>query len=211
MKKYISNLLSDNPLCGIDVYNDTLTLSTGGISRNIKKLVLTGQEDWSRNTTAVSGISLFVLPITDALADVAPVCTHYVGSDVHIWRELKTNEITVSIISAGTQRMVVNMGTVFTETDDFKTYLAQQYSDGTPVTVWYVLSVAETETITVPTGLSGTVEGYTTQTGTPTPTSPIYPTSNNVTMWANYTPQKYSGTVWQAATGQPEQYNGSWT
>ena len=196
--KLAAPILSSAPLCGIDTYKDTLNLATGACTRQIKKVVLTGQEDWSRNTTAVSGISFFVLAITDALANIAPVCTHYVGSDVRIWRELQTNEITVSIISGSTQRMVVNTGAAYTETEEFKTYLQQQYAADTPVTIWYVLAEPTTETIIVPAGLSGTVDGFLTQATTPTPANPVYPTANTVSVFSDTKADKeYTSGEWQ--------------
>lgn len=93
---------------------------------------------------------------------------------------------------------------------DFVEWIKNQYSNNTPLTLWYVLDTAETSTISVPTGLTGTVDGYLNQSGTPTPTEPIYPTANPVTMWADYTPNIYNN-GWTTASGQPKQYNGGWT
>ena len=76
-----------------------------------------------------------------------------------------------------------NQFDISTTVEELKSYLAQQYSTGTPVTVWYVLATPETEQIIVPSGLSGTVEGYLTQSGTPTPTDPIYPVANDAVGW----------------------------
>lgn len=199
--------MSDNPLNGISTYKDTLNLATGDVTRHIKKLVLTGEENWQESQR--SGGYRFVLGIQSALQSDTTVgaksyCTHFklVGTGQTY---AQNNAYTISV----TSEILMTLG----ETErlaDFTTYLAAQYTAGTPVTLWYALETAETSSITVPTGLSGIAEGYTTQTGTPTPTNPIYPTANNVTMWANYTPNKYNGAAWQAATGQPEQYNGSW-
>ena len=78
-------------------------------------------------------------------------------------------------------------------TTAFKTYLAEQYANGTPVTVWYVLATPETEQIAVPSGLTGTIEGYLTQSGTPTQTNPVYPIANG---------EKESGGTYSINTGE---------
>ena len=56
-------------------------------------------------------------------------CTTYLGSGVAIWFCLDN----------------------ITSADDFKAFLAQEYANGTPVTVYYVLATAETESVTAPT------------------------------------------------------------
>ena len=40
------------PLCGIGTYTDSLDLSTGILTRKIKKLVLDGTEEWQTYTSA---------------------------------------------------------------------------------------------------------------------------------------------------------------
>ena len=209
LKKYIVDLMSDNPLNGKSTYKDTLNLATGDVTRHIKKLLLTGEENWSELPRA-SGyrfrLSLSPTGVqSDTTVGVKSYCSHLkIVETGYTYRN--DNAYTISDESI----LVTSLGTT-DRLADWKQFLADQYAAGTPVILWYTLETAETSSITVPAGLSGTVEGYTTQTGAPTPINPIYPTANTVTMWANYTPQKYSGTAWQAATGQPEQYNGGWT
>ena len=84
-------------------------------------------------------------------------------------------------------------------TEEFRAWLAAQYANGTPVTVWYALATPEETTVTVPSGLSGTEEGYLNQSGTPTPTNPIYPTANIVEIWL-HSLKKFEGTDWINAT-----------
>ena len=143
-----TNIYLDEPLRKIASYSDIKSKSAE--TRNIKKIVFTGEENWTKNTTAVSGTSLFLMAITDALADVAPICTHYIGSNANSYKKIPTNGITVSVMSGSTQRMVVNMGDTFTETEEFTSYLAEQYAAGTPVCLWYVLAESTTESIEAP-------------------------------------------------------------
>lgn len=215
LKKYIVDLLQDNPLNGISAYKDILTLSTGAIIRAIKKLVLTGEENWRYSTSSqVHWIENVPNDYNNTLISrITTVCTHYrciqnntgfsgmVNGDLRFYAKEESPVAHELYIKDET----------YTSAAEFKSYLAQQYANDTPVTIWYVLATLITEQITVPTGLSGTVDGYTTQSGTPTPATPIYPTANTVTMWADYTPQKFNGTAFVTVSGQPEQYNGDWS
>lgn len=166
-RKKCASLLADNPLCGIGTYKDTLDLATGAVTRKIKKLVFTGQENWTKASTF-----LYLSGLSPSASGSSCVSTHYPYS------------------STGTNKTCMVIGNLiriydntYATADGFKTFLAQQYSAGTPVTVWYVLETATTETVPVPEGLTGTVEGYLNQSGTPTPSTPIYPTANSVSSW----------------------------
>lgn len=164
------------PLCGIGTYTDSLDLSTGILTRRIKKLVLTGAEtDWRvagegstrlYNHTIGTGISYS----SEALCNVAKY------SD-----SITTSSGVAFNVVAYQGSIVIRFHAIeYATLADFKSYLAAQYAAETPVTVWYVLAEPEVSTITVPSGLTGTIEGYLIQDGTPTPESPIYPTANGV-------------------------------
>ena len=164
------------PLCGTGTYTDSLDLSTGILTRRIKKLVLTGDEsDWRSagegstrlyNHTIGTGISYS----SEALCNVA----EYSNS-------VATSSGAAFDIVAYQGTLVIRFHAIdFTTLANFKSYLAAQYSAGTPVTVWYVLAQPEVSTITIPSGLTGTIGGYLIQDGTPKPGAPIYPTANGV-------------------------------
>ena len=181
-------ILPDNPLCGISTYKDTLNLATGDCMRQIRKLVLTGEEDIDKNTQSASDyIYYFSRSYLVGRGDVLNVkCTHL--------NQIPTPGANVVGINTTTNQLVVyiNFGSTIMNAQPsgntiagVKEYLAAQYAAGTPVTIWYILGTPTTETITVPSGLSGTEEGYLNQSGTPTPTNPIYPTANNVEVWVH--------------------------
>ena len=155
-----------NPLCGIDTYKDTLDLSTGPLTRYIRKLVFDGTESWtvSESTHQAS----LQLPITAVSRTV--VSSHYKGvvqaTTGNAW------------INASLEILFIMDTVNATNVTVFKQFLATQYSAGTPVTVWYVMATPETEQITIPSHLTGTLEGYLTRTVAPTPTNPIYPIAN---------------------------------
>jgi hypothetical protein len=167
----ISNgVFLDEPLRGIGEYKDTLDLSTGVVTRRIKKLVLTGKEYWLR---ASSYAGCFYTGNAIDIASKAMFCTHLPVVSVS---DFAQGTATMS----NTHRINLWFGQFDENTtaSDFKSYLAAQYANDTPVTVWYVLAEPETETVSVPSGLSGIIEGYCIQDGTPTPENPIEVVSN---------------------------------
>ena len=177
----MEGLLSDNPLCGISTYKDTLDLSNGSCTRQIKKLMLDGTENWVSTTT-----NTFRITINDykRVAEKILMSSHYPTiTNVTDTAFIPNETCTTFLVSSSGNNYFYIRDLNQSTTNALKTYLQQQYSNGTPVTVWYVLATPTTETITVPTGLSGTEEGYLNQSDTPTPTNPVYPTANEVPMW----------------------------
>ena len=147
------------PLCGIGDYKDILNLSTGVVTRNIKKLVLDGTENCQVGTE-----NFYIFITSQGIPYSTALCTHAKNTSINnngdaLW--IKKADFPDAITAA-----------------DFKSYLAEQYANGTPVTVWYVLNTPETETVIVPTGMTGEIEGYLTQISTPTPEHPSIPKWN---------------------------------
>ena len=108
-------------------------------TRNIKKLVLTGQEDWNMPYT-----SIFRLNLNGYLRDAnnIVVCTHYKGiAPVSTVDDVGMNETALLLSSSGNNYFYIHDNR--TNLNTFTTYLQQQYSAGTPVTVWYVLATPE--------------------------------------------------------------------
>ena len=180
-EKFInSDYLKENPLCGIDTHKDELNLSTGACSRQIKKFVLTGKEYWTLQSINSYGIAnLWTRLPVDFIS-------HRLGLSSHLSVQTTpiANTETEGFYLTSRNVLYIRIDATRASTAaDFKAYLATQYANETPVTVWYISATPTTETITVPSGLSGTVEGYLNQSGTPTPTNPIYPTANTVEQW----------------------------
>ena len=182
-------ILPDNPLCGISTYKDTLNLANGSCTRIIGKYEFTGQENWVRTNAGYfyTGNAFSDYNNTQTLYQkLSSMFSHYIAT----MNDTNGNSLSngyaclyCSNSSPNNYHEVYIRDNGYSTANDFKAYLAQQYANGTPVTIWYVLAESTTETITVPSGLSGTEEGYLTQSGTPTPTNPIYPTANNVEIW----------------------------
>ena len=131
------------PLRKIGDYGDTVA-SDGTVVRRIKKIVLDGTEAWEDRPNYTSA-ARFVRSFNGLRENYVCVCTHMVGVSAstptypNIW------------INSGVQ-MIVNFSAYGTTTvEDFKQWLADEYSAGHPVEVWYVLASPTTETVTVPT------------------------------------------------------------
>lgn len=171
------------PLCGINTYSDVLDLSTGGLTRRIKKLVLTGSaSDPVRKIGGNAPYAYYYEPTgMEGSARNACLCTHVPFS----WSY--SGETPAIVIGSTLNQFFINFGKTTMDAqpsgntaEGFKEFCAAQYAAGTPVTVWYVLAEPEVTTVTVPSGLTGTIEGYLVHDGTPTPEAPIYPTANGV-------------------------------
>ena len=171
------------PLYGIGDYKDTLNLSTGVVTRKVKRLVLDGTENSLRLYTNSLGKIGFSIEKLDMLRDSRTngFCTHFVPVQSISW--VSGNNVCFgannAIIYFVFSDVIVTQYNI-TDLPSIKTYLQAQYANGTPVTIWYVLSTPETETVTVPTGMTGEIEGYLTQVSTPTPTNRSVPKWNGV-------------------------------
>lgn len=172
--KQFGSLLPDNPLCGISTYKDELNLATGACTRKIKKLMLDGTEAWFASSNA----GVYYTTKSTSLNPIYSlgICDRFVYHFVNLVANLADGEYLIDM----TNKYTWFRNNDITTLQAWKAWLAQQYANGTPVTVWYALETPTTETITVPSGLSGIEEGYLIQDSTPTPTNPIYPTANEV-------------------------------
>lgn len=213
-RKYLNSAtLKADPLCGIDTYKDTLNLASGQTTRKIKKLVLTGQENIVERTADITGNIVMRIDVTGYLrsTDFIPISSHYNGqSAISAIQQITYNNTVTFLVSSSVSNYMYIYDNQYTTAADFKSYLVAQYAAGTPVTIWYVLATPTTETISLPSGLSGTLEGLLTQSGTPTPSDPIYPTAVTGEGWYNINTYKRSVLVWNTDTAY-ERESGAWT
>ena len=119
-------------------------------TRKIKKLVLTGKENWEVFPVGTGRYFRYMISSTViAIANVG-ICSHYkrdnIGSST-----INTDIFTINAPSAGGNAVVISPSDVTLDTtSDFKTYLQQQYANGTPVCVWYVLATPTTGIVNEP-------------------------------------------------------------
>ena len=138
------------PIRKISTYVDEC-VSTGTASRPIKKLVLTGQKSGWEVFLVGSGryFRYMISSTVTAIANIG-ICSHYVQSNIGT-ATINTDVFTINAPSSGGNGVVISPSdTTISTVTDFKQYLADQYSAGTPVTIWYVLATAETESFTAP-------------------------------------------------------------
>lgn len=131
--------------------NTTTNVYLGEVqtTRKIKKLVLTGEENWTYQDT----YTRFMLYLQDAMflgLRLTPIiCTHYIV--INDGRSIDNIPNNAAYIggSAGFVQLFIKTD-LYTTAADFKSYLAQQYAAGTPITVWYVLATPETAVVNEP-------------------------------------------------------------
>jgi len=100
-------------------------------TRKIKKLVLTGEENWQAGTQ-----NFYIFVTSQGAPYSSAICTHANNS---------------SINNNGNALWIKKVDFPDTPTiDNFKSYLAAQYAAGTPVTVWYVLATETTGIVNEP-------------------------------------------------------------
>ena len=169
----------DEPLRGLGDIKDTLDVSTGVLTRRIGVVVLDGTDGHipDGNTTRyffkTIAETLTVTSTTDQL------CSHYSYAIV------ATGTANVGFRVTGTStdstRIAIRSpDTDLDTTEKYRAFYASEYANRRPVTAYYVLANPVTEQVEVPQGLTGTIEGYLTQSGTPTESVPIYPEANGV-------------------------------
>jgi hypothetical protein len=125
--------------------------------RRVKKLVLTGEEDWVIPEIS-PGTHVYRLTIGDYLRVNAniPFCTHFNGgAPVPETIYLSDMQTSFLISASGNNYYYIRDDSIETLAD-WKSYLASQYAAGTPVTVWYVLAEPETAIVNEPLAKIGT-------------------------------------------------------
>ena len=116
--------------------------------RQIKKVVFDGTEDWQG---ADNTASKYLANITDYKVDSEITCmsTHYSGANNIVSGDLIPNN-SACFYRAEYPRYFYLKGSEPITLADFKAYLAQQYANGTPVTVWYILETETTGVVNEP-------------------------------------------------------------
>ena len=113
-------------------------------TRKIRKLVLTGEENF--NTDTYSRFSIFIGGIKNVTSRTGhSYCSHY---ECLYHAEPYDNDWNNVYYQSGATLYFHDRR--FSTVADFKSYLAAQYAAGTPVTVWYVLATEETAVVNEP-------------------------------------------------------------
>lgn len=132
-------------------YNRTTTpiyLGQVPTTRRIRKLVLTGDENWNLG----QNYTYYNTDITDYLrsSDIPiSICSHY-KSQAPVLGTSFVSDMSLSFYKTAEYSRIYIRDTSLTTVAAFKSYLAAQYANGTPVTVWYVLVEPETGIVNEP-------------------------------------------------------------
>lgn len=102
-------------------------LTNNGIHHVRKQVVLTGTENWNLYLNKTKTFKLSIGPWS-----YSGVCTHYQGIISSFF------DVKAGIYLSGSA-MVIISDPRFSTVEEFKTYLAEQYSAGTPVTFEYIM------------------------------------------------------------------------
>ncbi len=118
--------------------------------RRVKKLVLTGEENWQKNDQSPTTYLYYLGGLTDK-EQAACLCTHFLQS---ITTYPGNNQISCiasqTLIYIRPDKNIIDSMPSGNTKEGFKEYLAQQYANGTPVTIWYVLATPETGIVNEP-------------------------------------------------------------
>lgn len=133
--------------------NTTTPIYLGEVetTRKIKKLVLTGDEQWrffhddlGLWQFYISNISLGGVPISSCMSNIAPY-----GVTVDTRRQYNYGCYLISDGDGVAFQMKGDKDTLI-DTTSWKSYLAAKYAAGTPVTVWYILATPTTGIVNEP-------------------------------------------------------------
>jgi hypothetical protein len=147
------DLVSNNYVIPIITGSTTTPVYLGQVqsTRKIKKLVLTGGENVELQSTNTHGIANFwfygLLVGIEKDNQTVALSSHFVQTYTPI-ADVTSPCFSVSTTSESLY-LKVNASDISTATD-MNTYLAQQYANGTPVCVWYVLAYSTTTTLNEP-------------------------------------------------------------
>ena len=134
--------------------NTTTPVYLGEVESTIrnKKLVLTGEEGWVRTQNQrCYYINASTGCPTDYLKQkiTTSICSHYQSQNNTTSGSNEVEAGHFCFYTDGGCELYIGETTI-SSAADFKTYLAQQYAAGTPVTVWYVLTEPTTGIVNEP-------------------------------------------------------------
>ena len=190
----VGNTANAEILLAVGNYKDTQEILTGNVTRNVGIKILDGTESWTRYAQITGGYLFYTdNTITDnklgeTYTDL--YCTHAVTGQMGSWALNICRFVIDSETGYVTGHRLYFSTSEATTVDGFKTWLATQYANGTPVIIVYPLATATTSSTTgqlltkSPVTYSGSISGLTgtvvsSQHTTPKPTNPLQLNCNN--------------------------------
>ena len=177
-------------------------------NRQIQKLVLTGEETLS--THVQPPLFIINIPTNYFIPQVTALCTEYKYNPVQssILANSQHGDFGLQYVNVRDEYNVWFNNSTFATSADFKAYLAQQYANGTPLTVWYVLATPTTAAVNEPLmkigdyadSISNAVSIPTTEgANTITVDTTVQPSEFTATWtgWHDSTVKEWDGSDWQ--------------
>lgn len=118
-------------------------------TRRIKKLVLTGNENWYYRQGNPPNVFFFDM-IDLYVVSNCGLCTHYPNQDIGNFDTLEDKHLLVRLSADNTKSYIAIRNSNFADRFSFKDYIAAQYAAGTPVCVWYALEEPTTGIVNEP-------------------------------------------------------------
>lgn len=138
-KEQIYTMPTQQPFRKIEDYEDTFVKQNGKWHEKhcIKKAILTGTENWFLSGTTTDEILVAALSFTGGLEE-AMLSNYFIYNKDDV---LALNSVAI-YNNKLTLKIVVDRS-IFTDLEAFKEWLAEKYSNDTPVEVYYVLETPE--------------------------------------------------------------------
>lgn len=138
--------LNNNEIVGIGDYKDELIVDKNGhvwLNKIMGKYTFTGQETgWDISTSGNNNLFYTDGKITDfsIINDITCICTHFIAqSNVASNNPAAANNYRVCFRRSESLNRIYFSDNDYTTANDFKNMLQQQYNNGTPIILYYVL------------------------------------------------------------------------
>lgn len=143
-----TNIYLDEPLRKIGDYADVIDFERGVVERKIRKVIFNGTETWLRDMELSDTVRYFsVINFPGRIEMRFDKCTHFERMDYPLINTIDA----VGFSTANRVQVVFRVSKIdFPTTDSLKKFLNEQYTKGTPVTVYYALADPTTEPISLP-------------------------------------------------------------
>ena len=129
-------------LLKVGTYQDMQSVIDGGVTRNIRIKVLDGSEAWTKYSGNTWTFLTRLYDYNKEQSSCPVISTHF--KKMNGWNGKNGIHIGNNVIDG----IHIGADGYFSNVDDFKTWLANQYNAGQPVVILYPLATPTTETVT---------------------------------------------------------------
>lgn len=143
-----TNIYLDEPLRKIGDYADVIDFNRGVVERKIGYVAFDGSERWFKDNELSDTIRYYsVNNFPQRIETASDKCSHFEHRD---YPAINTLDVISFSVANRTQAVFRVSKVDFPTINSFKAWLGEQYTNGTPVTVYYALAEPTTEPISLP-------------------------------------------------------------